>query len=494
MRNFETVLLGLLVIAMGARLLRGTWVGGRLLGGGIALALVGHLLVEGVRLPMAAGYLVALVSLAGLLRDPRPVPARSRLRAAAGWLGGLVAVALAVLPPWIFPVFELPTPTGPHSVGGTVFSLVDESRREIFGPDSGTARSVVVRAWYPSAVGSAGPTMPYADPREVASPILPLIPVPLARQYRYVKTHTIHDAPLGNDGGPFPVLIFSHGYTGYTAQNTPQMEDLASRGYAVFSIGHANDASAIIHPDGRVVRLDPGLVAMMKGMVGNQDSVIKVTQGKVEAMAKATTPDERKAAFLAFTETNPPRIEQSVPVWAADTRFLIDQLARPDGPAGQSRFAGKLDTTRIGVFGMSFGGSNAGMVCWTDPRCKAGINIDGQQFGGLIHDSLTTPFMVIGSEAAFPVHLPIYDRLTGPAYLLKLVGTQHIGLTDLPYLAPFLFRKLGITGTMRVERSEQLMTDYVGAFFDTYLKGQPSPLLAEGSTAPPDVLFQAKNR
>lgn len=495
MRLFETILLGLLVIAVGARLVRGTWVGGQVLGGGLVLALVAHLLVEGVRLPMTAGYLAALVSIAGLFRRPRPAPTHSRLRAAAGWLGGIVTLALAVAPPWLLPVFELPKPTGPHPVGGTVFSLRDESRREVFGPDSGVAtREVVVRVWYPAAGDGTGELMPYAAPIEVASPVIPFLPVPLTRQYQYVKTHTVLDAPIAAEGAPFPVLIFSHGYTGYNAQNTPQMEDLASRGYVVFSIAHTGDAAAAVHPDGRVVPLDPGLATMMRSMVGNQDSVMKVTTAKVEAMAKATTPEDRKTAFLAFTATNPPRIVRSVPVWAADTRYLMDQLAHPDGPAGQSRFVGRLDTSRIGVFGMSFGGSNAGMVCWTDSRCKAGINIDGQQFGGLIDDSLTTPFMIIGSEAAFPVHLPIYDRLVGPAYLLKFAGIQHIGLTDLPLLAPFLFRKLGVTGTMPVDRSEQLMTDYVGAFFDTYLKRQPSRLLAPNATAPSDVLFQAKNR
>lgn len=492
MRNLELVLISLLIAAVLLRVATGGWVGGRLLGGAIAASIAAHLLLEGVRLPMVPAYAAALVSIAGLFGPARSAVTRSRWRVVLASIGGLAAAALVIVPPWLYPIFTLPAPSGPHPIGGTAFSLVDESRREPFGPDSTAPRSVVVRVWYPAAPNSTGRMVPYADPRELSSPIMPLIPPPLARQYRYVKTHTIYDAEIAS--GPFPVLIFSHGYTGYSAQNTPQVEDLASRGYVVFSIGHSYDATAVVHPDGRVAALDPGLIASMRGMVKNQDSVVAAMGAKMERITRAATPQDRQVAFLAFAKDNPARIVQSVPVWAADTKFLMDQFRRADGPGGMGRFVGKLDTTSIGVFGMSFGGSNAGVVCLTDRRCKAGINIDGQQFGDLINDSLTVPFMIMGSEAAFVVHRPIFDRLRGPAYLLKLAGTQHIGLTDLPYFAPVLLRRLGVTGTMPVQRSEELMTNYVGAFFDTYLKGQPSPLLLQDSTVPADLTLEAKNR
>lgn len=490
MRNMELILVVAVTIALLLRLVRGRWVGGRLLGGVVALAITIHLVVEGVRLPMAPAYLAALASIAGLFRDTLARPVRSRWRLVATWIGGLLTLALVALPPWLFPIFRLPTPAGPHPIGGTTFSLADESRREIFGPDSGSARHLLIRVWYPAVAGTGGRMMAYADPRELASPINPLIPPALARQYRYVTTHTRFDAELA--AGPFPVLVFSHGYTGYVAQNTPQMEALASHGYVVFSIGHSFDASAVVHPDGRVTTLDPNLVKAMGDMASNPDSVLEAMTRRMDAITNAATPEARRAAFLSFTQSNPPRIVRSVPVWAADTRHLLDQFRRPDGPGGMGRFVGKLDTTRIGVFGMSFGGSNAGVVCLADTRCKAGINIDGQQFGEVIDDTLATPFMIIASDAAFPIHRPIYDRLVGPAYLLKLAGTQHIGLTDLPLLAPVLFRALGVTGSMPAERSEQIMTDYVTAFFDTHLKGVPSPLLAAPGSA--DLLIETKNR
>ena len=87
---------------------------------------------------------------------------------------------------------------------------------------------------------------------------LGIIPKFLSRQATLVKTHAILDAPPAE--GQAPVLIFSHGYTGYIAQNTPQVEELASRGYVVASIGHTGEAAAVPFPDGRIIPIDSAVL------------------------------------------------------------------------------------------------------------------------------------------------------------------------------------------------------------------------------------------
>ncbi len=484
MRPFEIGLVAVLVVSLFGWMIgaRGSRAKPLALATGLVLAV--HLVVEGPRLPLLAAYLVAGLLLARSLLGREPVPSESPasgsvLPGIGRWAVGLVGAALIIAPPWLLPVFRLPAPSGPFGVGGTAFAVVDSSRQDDLAPDDQKHfRTFPVRVWYPAPPGTKGSLTRYATTVEVASPIVKILSPVLVHQYRYVRTHTIANAPLASAKEPFPVLVFSHGYTGYSAQNTPQMEDLASRGYVVFSIAHTHDASAAVFPDGRVIPLDPTIVKMMAGAITSADSSRVAVEAKITALARAGTPIDRQARFHDYMTSNPPRITKSYPVWSADTRFLLDYLERlPRGGGPAARFAGKLDLDRVGIFGMSFGGSNAGEVCRADLRCKAGINIDGQQFGPLIDDSLTAPFMIMASETALPLHVAILDRLRGPAYLLRLKGTQHVGLTDLPYLAPFLFSKLGVTGTMPVERSEQVMTDYIGAFFDTYLRGNPSVLL-----------------
>ena len=46
--------------------------------------------------------------------------------------------------------------------------------------------------------------------------------------------------------------------------------------------------------------------------------------------------------------------------------------------------------------------------------------------------------------------------MVGPAFLVQLKGTEHVGLTDTPMMAPLLLRWMGITGTMAPARSEAL--------------------------------------
>jgi predicted dienelactone hydrolase len=491
-----------LIAAVGVGLLGWTagavWARTTIAGGLIGAVLAAHLVFEGARLPLAVAYLAAALLTARAFRRRAAGADGGSSGSAVAVVGrglvGLVTLVLALAPPVLLPVFVLPAPTGPFAVGGTAFAVVDSSRNDPFAPAGAVhPRTFPVRVWYPAPPGTRGRLVRYAATPELTSPIVPMLKPVLVDQYRYVKTHTVAEAPLAVDGAPFPVLVFSHGYTAYSSQNTPQMEELASRGYVVFSIAHTYDATAAVFPDGQVIGLDPQLIRTMGGALSNGDSVRAAVAAKLEALGRAGTPVDRQARFREYMATNPERITRSYPVWAADTRFLIDYLERGATGGKLERFASKLDLAGVGIFGMSFGGSNAGEVCRTDRRCRAGVNIDGQQFGPLIDDSLTVPFMILASETALPVHRAIFDRLRGPGYLLRLKGSQHAGLMDLPLLAPLLLRKTGLIGTMPIRRSEQVMSDYLVAFFDTHLRHRPAELLSRADPGP-DLELTVVNR
>ena len=80
----------------------------------------------------------------------------------------------------------------------------------------------------------------------------------------------------------------------------------------------------------------------------------------------------------------------------------VQQLNEGD-PSG--RFNGRLDMQRVGVVGHSLGGATAAQFCHDDPRCKAGIDIDGMPFGNVIQDGLHQPFFFIRSD---------HNKETGP--------------------------------------------------------------------------------
>lgn len=492
MRPLEIVLIaGLVVRLVAGRLDRLDGLrSSRILAGLLLALLAAHLLFEGMRLTVAPAYVAAALFAVWTVRqsakEPPPRSVRSRLRTVVNWALTALAAALLAAPPWLLPIFALPAPGGPGPVGTFAFPLIDSTRQEIFGPQPGGPRALMVRVWYPAEPGGMQPLSPYTSVAALTHGVFPF-PAALMNQIKYVKTHSRVAAPVRAGTDRLPVLLFSHGYTSYLEQNTVQMEELASRGYVVFAISHTQDASATVFPDGQVVGLDPAIPEMLK-RVGSASAMFE----QIAKLKSAATPEERRAAFVVLSKMNQPRIEESAPVWVADTRFLLDELERlgPSHPA--AALTGRLDLDKVGLFGMSFGGSNAGEVCRQDRRCKAGANIDGQQYGPMLDEPLNKPFLILSSDSAYPVHVPIYEALRGPAYLIVLKGTQHLGLTDFPYLAPALLGRL--TGTMSIERREELLNRYLVAFFDTYLLGKRNSLLNGPQPDWSDVDFRSNHR
>jgi predicted dienelactone hydrolase len=62
---------------------------------------------------------------------------------------------------------------------------------------------------------------------------------------------------------------------------------------------------------------------------------------------------------------------------ARDIRFVLDQLESANGTTSDLPFTQRLDLSRIGAFGHSFGGVAAARACQTDRRFSACLNQDG---------------------------------------------------------------------------------------------------------------------
>ena len=153
-------------------------------------------------------------------------------------LTGLISACSMVIPS-VFPLDNLPVPTGPYQVGGQILYWTDESRDEWFTEEASDKRRLVVQIWYPTSQQS-GEAMDYLLnayrllPRLAAQ--LNLWP-PIIDHMRSVKTNAYRDAPLalGENGQPRRLLVFSHGLGGTRNQNAVQAEELASHGYVVIS-------------------------------------------------------------------------------------------------------------------------------------------------------------------------------------------------------------------------------------------------------------------
>lgn len=354
----------------------------------------------------------------------------------------------------------LPSPTGPYQVGRAEYDWVDQNRTDTLSPQPTRPRELVVWVWYPAGLSAGDSTAPYLPPdwakaydqdQEIGRY--------LERNLSTIRTHSYADVSLTNAEDTYPVIVMQPGMGRVPTDYTVYAENLASHGYVVFGINPTYSADITVFPDGRLI--------------------LRSTRG--------TIPD---SATMAAANQDANRIEK---VWADDAVFVMDQLESLNVDPS-SRFYGRLDLTRIGLFGHSLGGATAFGVCETDPRCRAGADLDGTLWSAERQGILQRPFLFMAEDNCgndcTAMHQAYADSKSA-AYYLSIQGTRHFNYSDLPLRLPpptqVLFRTLGAIGSIDSQRGLEISNTYLVAFFDQELKGVNSKLPNDFSSAYPEV-------
>ena len=361
--------------------------------------------------------------------------------------------------------------------------FTDDSRPEIFTSDPDDKRLVYVQVWYPAeSTANSTRTPIWIDPQKITPALAKdfLMPDFVFSHFELIKSNSYLDAPLAGQENAYPVLVFSHGYdVGFFAQNSVQMEELASHGYIIFSVGHAYESSMVLDTQGQVIPMNETRIDDFY-----QESA---ETGELYAKTYYLTGDEQVQAARAWL-TATPLGNQSVQIWTQDTQFVLTQIERMNRGEVDSPFAGHLDTERIGVFGQSFGGATAFQVCAIDSRCKAAINLDGTQWGTILDTPLQAPFLMVYGEMTDRLNDWVLNTSPASGYSLRVNGAWHVNFTDFNLVSPlFKLPLLGTLGEIDSQQMERIMNAYTLAFFDQTLKGIPSPLLQSFSPDYPEV-------
>lgn len=370
--------------------------------------------------------------------------------------------------------FELPAPTGKFPIGTTRWVVVDPARQETFAP--GRKREVEVLAWYPAGIqdGEAAPYMRSGMEEALSFARL----AKLGDAYNgleFVKTHSVLDAAPASTPARFPVIVFSHGYTGLPSSHTALAEDLASHGWAVLHVVHPYEAAAKLS-DGTVVTftdeknaMRPQVLEVLKEW-GPEGS----TMDKVVASTDNVEKEKLLRGYLATLKST----DQVVKRWVLDVKLVLDRL--PNTGAG-SALAAKLDVSRLGAAGHSMGGVMAGQFCVEDRRCKAGLNLDGiPQYGTMIDTPMPAPFMMVysGRPGRAGASDLIYSRSAAKYYRVDVADTLHIDFSEMNFWGGPL-RQRGAFGTITPERATELTRLIVRSFFAQEILKQPSPFFSD---------------
>jgi predicted dienelactone hydrolase len=346
---------------------------------------------------------------------------------------------------------------GSSAIGVRTLTAVDRNRPDILRTKEGepTARydrRFVLEVWYPATL-APGQT-PGGTYQTMARD--PSIAVTLRGQ-------AVRDATLSTAGGPFPLVLLSHGYPGNRYLMSHLGENLASKGFIVVSIDHAD----------------------------------------------STYDDQQAFASTLYNRT-------------FDQGFVLDEMARLAATGSGSFLSGRVDVTRTGLVGYSMGGygvintigggysemaqtmrgappnrllreraaSNPAYRASIDPRVKAAIAIGpwGMQVGMWDAEGLRgirTPVLFVGGSVddvsgyATGTRALYEGAVNADRYLLTFVGANHNAAA--PHPAPA--ETLGATGRAVIAytqhadavwdtvRMNNILQHFATAYFDRHLKG-----------------------
>jgi len=259
---------------------------------------------------------------------------------------------------------------------------------------------------------------------------------------------------------PSPVVLFSHGLGGSRENNQYLGQHWSGRGYvAVF----------LQHP------------------------------GSDESVWKGKRPRARRQAAQEAANA------QNLLLRAGDVTAVLDQLERWNSERG-NRLAGRMNLSRIGMSGHSFGAITTQAVCGqkmgnsarlADPRLSAAVifspsgprrGSSQEAFGGIAMPWL----LMTGTEDVAQIggitlesRLSVYPALPpGGKYELVLYGAEHSAFTDRP---------LPGSGESRNPNHHRAILALSTAFWDAYLRGDARARQWLDGAGPKSVL-EARDR
>ena len=385
-----------------------------------------------------------------------------------------VSLLLAIssgLASWAFPIFKLPKPDGLYSVGTTKVMFVDEDRDEAYTDDPTDVRRLMLRIWYPAGPGTETSAAYYWEDAITRSrAITNGIPLPwfTFSHLNRVKTFSGWDADVAE--GIFPIVLYSHGLgVGWSSANTPVVEQLASHGYIVVGIDHAFIGSASIFPD-QIVTFDE---ATRTALNTEPPSEVREVYDKISV---ETDPSEQLRLYMHAMSLMPDSIKRNVDIalrtQVEDQKAVLRNLQVLDD--SNVHLSRHLDQSRVGLIGMSLGGSAAIITCASGLLCKSVINLDGFH-PDQANVQLTVPSMSLHRPDNRLVHVNFSGSLA-ESYLLRVDGATHFNFFDFSIMSP-LYERLGVLGPIDGNVMVDIVRRYSLAFFDATLKGDAPELL-----------------
>jgi len=215
------------------------------------------------------------------------------------------------------------------------------------------------------------------------------------------------DAPLASSTELLPVVVMTHGDAGSRYNMESACEYLAAHGYVVIAPEHTGNSPYSL--TGRDPALDPesgdtDLRASMANVMQHFSAL--GAYGSDENYGQTYIPSGASADPLAYLRGLDAALLQRL----NDLRAAIDELERMNENGFADGGSGRLDLSKIGLMGRSFGGASTLVGLAMEPRITAGFAVVPPGWADprptLPNDALAAPgeeSVLFASDGAFPL-------------------------------------------------------------------------------------------
>lgn len=371
----------------------------------------------------------------------------------------LVLLVFASVCGYLFPLFVPQPTTGPHPVGYFVH-YHDLSNLEMVAEAKLDQRVVPIKVWFPAK--DKGEEQVSFDEAWVGLKakywFVPVLPDLMGNLSLSKTAATNADMAIE---GISPVVIYNHGGGYYPEDNHVLLENLASHGYIVVSVGHPQISSSIRYPDGTTQSANYEAYGRTDLSVEEQ---IRLNESFDQAL-QASGYDEYYALIEEYVLVPDPseyRLQDRV----ANTMAIVDILA--DLPI----IGSSVDNNNIVFMGYSFGGATSIEICYRYPgKCSALINLDGLpgKSDGIMTADLATAMLLLsgesvpGAKKVFSSSQFVAENNSGISYNIEIEGATHRQFTSEGFYSPLFNIDHGARQYYQTQASvERLILAFLG--------------------------------